>query len=324
MWMVRAGESAFLIDDFRSKSYVAIGWNKIGDISGIKRKDNIKKLVEKAGYYKKKIQINVAAGQIGRFLLDFKKGDYVVSYDPTNRVYLVGEIQSDYEFNKKISEYHHVRRVKWLGEVKRDKLSSKTKNSLGAISTIFQIKNRAKKEILEVLEGKEQIKDEVSDEIEEETLKEDMVFKAHELIKDRIMDLDWEQMQQLVAGILRAIGYKTRVVPRGPDRGKDIEASPDGLVLREPRILAQVKHREHSQMGATEIRSFQSMLRGRKGLYISTGGFSKEAKYEAERSNEQLTLIDADRLVQLIIQNYDSFDVETRLLIPLSKIYWPT
>ena len=30
-----------------------------------------------------------------------------------------------------------------------------------------------------------------------------------------------EQMQQLVAGILRAIGYKTRIVPRGPDRGKD-------------------------------------------------------------------------------------------------------
>jgi len=324
MWMVRAGESAFLIDDFRSKNYVSIGWNRIGDISGIKRKDSIKKLVEQAGYYKKKIQINVAAGQIGRFLLDFKKGDYVVSYDPTNRVYLVGEIQSDYEFNKKISEYHHVRRVKWLGEVKRDKLSSKTKNSLGAISTIFQIKNRAKKEVLEVLEGKEQIKDEASDKIEEETLKEDMVFKAHELIKDRIMELDWEQMQQLIAGILRAIGYKTRVVPRGPDRGKDIEASPDGLVLREPRILAQVKHREHSQMGATEIRSFQSMLRGRKGLYISTGGFSKEAKYEAERSNEQLTLIDTDRLVQLIIQNYDSFDAETRVLIPLSKIYWPT
>jgi len=129
MWMVRAGEGAFLIDEFRSKSYVSIGWNEIGDISGIKRKDKIKKLVEKGGYYKKKSQINVAAGQIGRFLLDFKKGDYVVTYDPTNRVYLVGEIQSDYEFNKKISTYHHVRKVKWLGEVKRDKLSSKTKNT---------------------------------------------------------------------------------------------------------------------------------------------------------------------------------------------------
>ena len=77
-------------------------------------------------------------------------------------------------------------------------------------------------------------------------------------------------------------------------------------------------------MGSKDIRSFHDILRGRKGLYVSTGGFSKDAKYEAERSTEQLTLIDADRLVELIIQNYDNFDVETKLLVPLSKIYWPT
>lgn len=323
MWMVRAGESAFLIDDFKSKNYVSIGWNKIGNISDVKRKDKIKKLVEEADYYKKKSQVIVAAGQISRFLLDFKKGDYVITYDPDNRVYLVGEIQSDYEFNKRISEYHHVRRVNWLGEVSRDKLTVPTKNTLGAISTIFQIKDRPKKEILQILEGKERVKDEVSDELEEEALKEDMVSRANELIKDKIIGLDWNEMQQLVAGILRAMGYKTLMAKAGPDRGKDIEASSDGLMLKEPRILVQVKHRG-SQMGAKEIRNFQAILRGRKGLYISTGGFSKEAKYEAERSNEQLTLIDADRLVQLIIQNYDNFDIETRQLIPLSKIYWPT
>lgn len=323
MWMVRAGEGAFLVDDFKSKNYVSIGWNKIGDISNIKRKDKIKKLVEEADYYKKKPQVSVAAGQISRFLLDFKKGDYAITYDPNNRVYLVGEIQSDYEFNKRISEYHHVRRVNWLGEVSRDKLSVPTRNTLGAISTIFQIKDRPKKEILQILEGKELVKDKVSDELQEEALKEDMVSRANELIKDKIMELDWDKMQKLVAGILRAMGYKTLMAKAGPDRGKDIEASPDGLMLKEPRILVQVKHRD-SRMGAKEIRNFQATLRGRKGLYISTGGFSKEANYEAERSSDQLTLIDADRLIQLIIQNYDNFDIETRQLIPLSKIYWPT
>ena len=323
MWMVRAGEGAFLIDDFKSKNYVSIGWNKIGNISDVKGKDKIKRLVEEADYYKKKPQVSVAAGQISRFLLDFKKGDYVITYDPDNRVYLVGEIQSDYEFNKRISEYYHVRRVNWLGEVSRDKLTVPTKNTLGAISTIFQIKDRPKKEILQILEGKELEKDEASDELQEEALKEDMVSRATELIKDKIIALGWDEMQRLVAGILRAMGYKTLMAKAGPDRGKDIEASPDGLMLKEPRILVQVKHRD-SRMGAKEIRNFQATLRGRKGLYISTGGFSKEANYEAERSSDQLTLIDADRLIQLIIQNYDSFDIETRQLIPLSKIYWPT
>jgi restriction system protein len=323
MWMVRAGEGAFLIDDFKKKGIIAIGWNEISDISGIKRKDKIKKLVEEANIYKKKLQIAVAAGQIGRFLLDFKKEDYVVTYDPTNRVYFVGKIQSDYEYNKTICEYHHVRMVKWLGEVSRDKLSIKTKNSLGSISTIFEIKDSAKKEILTVLEGKQPIKDEVPDAEEEEALKEDMASRAHELIKDKIIELEWNEMQELVAGILRAMGHKTLISNVGPDRGNDIEASPDGLMLKEPRILVQVKHRT-SQMGAKEIRNFQPILRGRKGLYISTGGFSKDAKLEAERSNDQLTLIDSDRLIQLIIQYYDNFDVETRQLIPLTKIYWPT
>jgi len=58
-------------------------------------------------------------------------------------------------------------------------------------------------------------------------------------------------------------------------------------------------------------------------LYVSTGGFSKDAKYEAERSTIPVTLIDADELGILIVQYYDSFDSETRTLIPLVKIYWP-
>jgi len=138
-----------------------------------------------------------------------------------------------------------------------------------------------------------------------------------------MLGLDWEDMEKLVAGILRAMGYKTLITERGSDRGRDIEASPDGMMLEEPRILVEVKHHT-GQMGRKEIGSFQNLIRGRKGIYVSTGGFSKEAKYEAERSTDQLTLIDADRLVKLIIQNYDNFDVDTKLLIPLSKIYWPT
>jgi restriction system protein len=129
------------------------------------------------------------------------------------------------------------------------------------------------------------------------------------------MKLDWDEMQEIVAGVLREMGYKTRVSPLGPDRGKDIEASPDGLMLIEPRILVEVKHR-NGQMGSKEICSFHSVLRGRKGLYVSTGGFSKDAKLEAERATEQMTLIDANRLVELIIQNYYSFDSDSKALIP--------
>ena len=130
-------------------------------------------------------------------------------------------------------------------------------------------------------------------------------------------------MQELVAGVLEAMGYKARISPSGPDRGKDIVASPDGLGFESPRIVVEVKHR-NTQMGANEIRSF---LGGRhkddKGLYVSTGGFSREAYYEAERANIPCTLMNIDDLVQAIVDHYENMDIETQRLIPLRRVYWP-
>ena len=152
-------------------------------------------------------------------------------------------------------------------------------------------------------------------------------FVAHDGIIGQcfpIVNLDWKDMQELVAGILRAMGYKTMISPSGPDRGKDIIASPDGLGLEDPKIVVEVKHRKNSTMGAPEIRSLLGGLRPNdKSLYVSTGGFSKEARYEAERANNSLTLVDLDLLTDLIIQYYDQFDSESRTLLPLRKLYWP-
>src|SRR5207248_1371129 len=111
------------------------------------------------------------------------------------------------------------------------------------------------------------------------------------------------QMQELLASILRAMGFKARVSPRGPDRGVDVFASPDGLGLQEPRIKAEVKHRGDA-IGAPELRSFIGGLRpSDRALYLSTGGFKKDAKYEADRSNIPVTLIDLDGLAVLVEQN---------------------
>jgi restriction system protein len=131
-------------------------------------------------------------------------------------------------------------------------------------------------------------------------------------------------MEHLAAALLRAMGYRTRVTPKGPDRGVDVFASPDGLGFEEPRIKVEVKHRPNTAMGSEDIRSFLGALRpGDRGLYVSTGGFTKEAKYEAERANVPITLLDLDALAEAIVSHYEKFDLDGRALISLVKVYWP-
>jgi restriction system protein len=100
-------------------------------------------------------------------------------------------------------------------------------------------------------------------------------------------------------------------------------ASPDGLSLEQPRVREEVKHRD-GVIGVPLLRSFIGGLRqSDKDLYVYTGGFTKEARYEAERSQVPVTLVDIDDLADLLIQYYDSANTDTKALIPLVKFYWP-
>lgn len=325
MWMVRSAAGGRLADEFREKNIVAIGWRDIGDLNKYKDKSSMLKAIEKSWPDWKPGKIMSSASQLIRFRDEFSKGDGVVTYDSSSRIYHVGIIVSDYEHQPNtIPPYENIRRVKWEGEVDRDQLSVSTRNSLGSTLTLFLLPEEAAQEVESVLKGKKPAPFAAqSEETNEEGLLESYVSEAFEITKDRVNRLDWDQMQELVAGLLRAMGYKTKVSPAGSDRGMDIMASRDGFGFEPPRIIVQVKHRS-GQIGAPEIRSF---LGGRhkddKGLYVSTGGFSKEARYEADRASIPVMLMDIDGLVQAILQNYENMDMDARNLLPLKKIYWP-
>lgn len=144
-----------------------------------------------------------------------------------------------------------------------------------------------------------------------------------ERIKDRLLAVDPDDMEQLTAGLLRAMGYHARVTPKGPDGGRDVIASPDALGLEVPRIICEVKHRKGS-MGAPQLRAFIGGLRGGdRGLYVSTGGFTKEARYEADRSNVPVRLLDLDGFARLYADFYDRTDEDARAILPLVRIWWP-
>jgi len=328
MWMVRAGEGGYLFDEFRTQNLISIGWNDIGDLTGVSSHDEVRDLYLQSYPTENPTQNQArfcnAVAMIYKFRAILKLGDKVTTYNPNSREYLVGTIKGDYEYVP-TQEYHHTRSVEWIRTVERDALKAASRNTLGSTLTLFQLNEDAADDLLG---ARRDIAAEPSGSIEEkvelEQLKEDTIGRAHELIKDKILTLDDGQMEQLVAAVLRGMGYKSRVTPKGPDRGVDVFASPDGLGLEEPRIKAEVKHRPKTPMGSQQIRSFLGGLRqGDRGLYVSTGGFSKDAGYEADRSNIPVTLLNLDELASLVVAHYENFDMDGKVLIPLTRLYWP-
>jgi len=131
-------------------------------------------------------------------------------------------------------------------------------------------------------------------------------------------------LQEIVAGLLRAMGYHVSYnSPPGPDQGIDIIAHTDPLGLQTPRIKVQVKRRG-DRTTVDGIRSFLAILgESDAGIFVSTGGFTSEAEREA-RSQERrkLMLVDARRLFDLWIEHYARIPDEQRRLLPIKPIYY--
>lgn len=325
MWLVRAGEQGYLINEFES-GIIAIGWHKLGDLSAVVSREEIKEKYDREYPDENPSRAGNAVSMIYRFCQEFAVNQRVVTYDPDKREYLIGTITGDYSYDTdNIPDFPHLRRVDWLpNRVSRDLLSTSSRNSLGGSQTLYSVNEDVTAELLSHLEEPSTPDNSEVDDNGLDEIREDTVARAHELIKDKLLRLSADEMEELTAAILRAMGYKTRVMPKGPDRGVDVIASPDGLGLEEPRIKIQVKHRPGTSMSADEIRGFLGGLReGDKALYVSSGGFTRDARYEADRSNIPLTLLGLDELADLVVSHYESFDIEGRMLIPLVNVYFP-
>ena len=79
-----------------------IGWG-LGDLKDKSKKD-IEELVNEKYPNKTKNQKSTIVSQEYKFCKDIKKDEYVLSYNPSTRNYLLGKIKSDYYFSDIISK----------------------------------------------------------------------------------------------------------------------------------------------------------------------------------------------------------------------------
>lgn len=306
---------------FLQNNVIAIGWEEMGSLSEInKTREDYKVAYSKVYSDATKGSIATNAGQLYRFVCEMQIGDYVVFPSKIDRKINIGVIDSDYFYADGEKIYNNRRKIKWLKHFPRTAFSQGALYEIGSALTLFSVKNYTD-EFYTALTGKkigstfdngsDASIGATADEIDQNT--KDYILKA--LSKN----LKGYPLENFVANLLEAMGYRTTVSNQGGDSGIDIVAYKDELP---PRILVQVKS-QNKDVAESIVQSFKgAMLDGDYGLFVTLSDYTPNAKAFLDK-NPIIKGINGYDLVELILKYYDKLDEKYRKNIPLKMVYIP-
>lgn len=311
------------LDDnlFLSKNLIALGWGELGDLTKIAgTREAFKEYYAETYPNESKGQVAVGAGMPFRFLYEAQIGDYVVFPSKIDRKINIGIIEGDYYFEGD-GYYPQRRKVKWLKHFPRTAFSQGALYEVGSALTFFSVKNYAD-EYLAALDKEFKPKN-ADDAGEDETVgatAEDIKETTKDFIlKELAKNLKGYDLEEFIADLLNAMGYRTTVSPHGGDSGIDITAYKDELP---PRILVQVKSSD-SNIKETTIQSLKGAMReGDYGLFVTLADYTKNAKKYLE-GVPIIKGINGTELVDLIMKYYEQLSDKYQRMIPLEKVYIP-
>ena len=306
---------------FLKGNVIAIGWHKMGDLSLIDaNRDAFKDKYVQVYPDAKKGSIATAAGMLYRFCYEVQVGDYVVFPSKSNREVNIGTVEGDYVYDPSQMEYVQTRKVKWLKHLPRMSFSQGALYEIGSAMSFFMVKNYAD-EFMAALDKGFKKSSAAADEDETVGATADDIIESTKdfILKELSRQLKGYDLEQFVADLLRAMGYRTTVSPQGGDSGIDITAYKDELP---PRILVQVKSQD-SDIKETTIQSLKGAMReGDYGLFVTLSNYTKNAQKYLD-STPIIRGINGTELVDLILKYYEDLSEKYRKMIPLKMVYIP-
>lgn len=317
VWGIHTMNDALFLND----NIIAIGWRDMGDLKQIEgNRDAFKERYNKVYPDSKKGTVANGAGMLYRFVYDVQIGDYIVFPSKIDRRINIGTIESDYIYNPDATEYVQQRKVKWLKHLPRTSFSQGALYEVGSALSFFAVKNYAD-EYLSALD-KSFKKAMISSEDDESVgaTADDIVETTKDyILKALSKNLKGYELEEFVADLLSAMGYRTSISAHGGDSGIDITAYKDELP---PRILVQVKSQD-GDIKETTIQSLKgAMHEGDYGLFVTLSSYTKNAQKYLENT-PIIKGINGTELVELVLKYYDSLDEKYRKMIPLKMVYIP-
>ena len=315
MWGIHTRDDSL----FLNGNVIAIGWREMGDLSALSpTRDAFRDKYVDVYPDAKKGSIGTGVGMLYRFLYEIQVGDYIVFPSKIDRMINIGRVEGDYQFVSDAVEYVQQRKVRWLRHLPRTAFSQGALYEVGSALTLFAVKNYPD-EFLHALEkGFRKTPQEIDESVGPTA--DDIIESTKDFIlKEISRQLKGYDLEEFVADLLRAMGYRTTVSPRGGDSGIDITAYKDELP---PRILVQVKSQDGDIKEAT-IQSLKGAMReGDYGLFITLSNYTKNAKKYLDNT-PIIRGINGTELVELVLKYYDSLSEQYRKMIPLKRVFIP-
>lgn len=157
------------------------------------------------------------------------------------------------------------------------------------------------------------------DAVENSKTPEEILDGAYEQVRStlsqellaKVQSLTWMDFERLVVQLLVRMGYggsvkdAGRALTKGGDEGIDGTIKEDKLGLDIIYIQAK-KWQTGNTVGRPDIQKFVGALAGqgaKKGIFITTSSFSKEAREYIPRNETKIVLIDGEELTQLMIDH---------------------
>jgi restriction system protein len=118
-----------------------------------------------------------------------------------------------------------------------------------------------------------------------------------------------EFFERLVVELLLKMGYGGSRRDAGEAIGRSGDGGVDGVIKEDKlgldAVYIQAKRWDNGQVGSKEIQAFVGALHGRKarkGVFITTSGFSKPARDYARDIQDTVILIDGSQIADLLIE----------------------
>jgi restriction system protein len=308
LYCVRA-EFGTYTKQFIDGNYVAIGWLPKNDLSGITSRDELYPLYKKE--YPKdtsNVVIGQQVGQIARFLLEMKTGDFVITPAQDTEFIYYGIIEANsYHFSDGADgcPYLHRKKVKWHKEpIQRSQFSVPFQNTIRSSLTVFYISH--KKNFFTTI-GKPELVPDSEKKIE---------FDYYTSILNKILELDDQEFEILITHVLNALGFEgSEHKGKVGDGGVDATGELNVANMAKIKLFVQAKrYKLGSRINANVVKALRANIpAGGQGAFITTADYQKAAKEIAvEQGFPRIGLINGEQLVDILAEHWNDIPVEFR------------